>query len=283
MGRNDRGAEPGNDFIRTIEIKNKAGEVVERKEVVSARGLVHLAHKERLSNIRTRVVQSPSKENGETAIVLVGVVTSRGAFSGLGDANPRNVNARIAPHFIRMAETRALARALRAALDVGAVAIEELEEEFSFVDAARDRQRDEPRPTGRGDQPATNDRPDQNDRTPDRERAPEPTRRPNGHHPNGNGAPSPRTNGGGYDRGGNPGPDAPMSEAQKRMLYRIAFERGHEGDASRAWLHSEFEVDSLTKVSRRQASAFIDHYKSIDSNGRPADGQGTNGHTGAAG
>lgn len=47
------------------------------------------------------------------------VVTQRGAFTGLGDANPRNVNARIAPHFVRMAETRALARALRAALDIG--------------------------------------------------------------------------------------------------------------------------------------------------------------------
>lgn len=282
MRRPDRGAEPGNDFIRTIEIKNRDGQVVERKEVVSCKGLLHLAHNERLSNIRTRVVQTPDKDNGETAIVLVGVVTSRGAFSGLGDANPRNVNARIAPHFIRMAETRALARALRAALDIGAVAIEELEDEFSFVDGARDRPREQPRANARGEQPAPNDGPDREDRTPDRERVPDPTRRPNGHHPNGNGAPSPRTNGGGYDRGGNPGPDAAMSDAQRRMLYRIAFERGLEGDASRAWLHAELRVDSLSNVTRRQASAFIDHYKSNGANGRTGGTSGDNGHAGAS-
>jgi hypothetical protein len=74
-----------------------------------------------------------------------------------------------------------------------------------------------------------------------------------------------------------------MSDAQKRMLYRIAFERGHEGDASRTWLHSEFQVDSLTKVSRRQASSFIDHYKSSGPNDGPTNGQGSNGHAGAPG
>ena len=276
MRRNDRGAEPGHDFIRTIEIKNKDGQVVERREVVSCKGLLHLAHNERLSKIRTRLLQSPSKENGDTTIVLVAVTTSRGTFTGLGDANPRNVTPKIAIHTPRMAETRALARALRAALDIGAVAIEELEEEFSFVDTDRERPRDE-RTNGRGDHQAANGVPAGSDRAPDRER------RPNGHHPNGNGSPSPRTRGGGYDpNGGNAGPDAPMSEPQKKMLYRIAYERGHEGDASRAWLHSELEVDSLSKVTRRQASAFIDHYKSNGQQGGRREGQGTNGHAGAS-
>jgi hypothetical protein len=259
MRRHDRGADPGSDLIRTIEIKNRDGQVVERKEVVTCKGLLHLAHGERLSNVRSRLVQLPTKENGETAIVLVRVSTSRGVFSGIGDANPRNVNARIAPAFIRMAETRALARALRAALDVGAVAIEELEEELSFAERERPAQR---APTnGQHAEPE-----------PD-ERAPE--RRPNGH-----GSPdtSPRTNGGGYDRGVSPGPDAPMSDAQKRLLFRIAFERGHEGDRARAWLHTELGVDSLGKVSRRAASAFIDRQKS-NGNGRAS---GDNGHAAAS-
>ena len=63
-----------------------------------------------------------------------------------------------------------------------------------------------------------------------------------------------------------------MSDAQKRLLYRLAFEQGHEGDGARAWLHAELEVDSLANVSKRQASALIDRYKS----------NGTNGHAGAA-
>lgn len=78
--------------------------------------------------------------------------------------------------------------------------------------------------------------------------------------------------GGGYDHRNGGGPDAPMSDAQKRLLYRLAFEQGHEGDGARAWLHAELEVDSLANVSKRQASALIDRYKS----------NGTNGHAGAA-
>lgn len=252
MRRGDRGADPGADFIRTIEIKNKDGQVVERKEVISAKGLLHLAHKERLSDIKTEVVQAPHKENGETAIVVVRVLTQRGAFTGLGDANPRNVNARIAPHFIRMAETRALARALRAALDIGVVALEELEEEFSFSE-----ERAAPAAHAQDGPPAPRDR---GDTTPPA----------NG---SGHDRPSPRANGGGWDHrgGGGGGLDAPMSDAQKRLLYRLAFEHGHEGDQARAWLHAELEVESLAKVTKRQASAFIDRYKS----------NGANGHAGA--
>lgn len=85
MRRNDRGSDPGTEFIKTIEIKNKQGDVVERKEVVTAKGLLHLAHKERLTKIRTRLAQFPTKENGETAIVTARVTTSRGTFSAIGD------------------------------------------------------------------------------------------------------------------------------------------------------------------------------------------------------
>jgi hypothetical protein len=264
MRRHDRGTEPGGDFIRTIEIKNREGQVVERKEVVTAKGLLHLAHNERLSKIRSTVVQAPSKENGDTTIVHVHVRTSRGEFDAIGDANPRNVTPKIAPHAPRMAETRALARALRAALDIGAVAVEELEEEFSFVENRREAPPQHRHETSH--QRAEGDRPRaEGDRPRDERRA-------NGHPTNG----SPRANGQSHDRGAPPTSDV-MSDPQKKMLYRIAFEQGHEGENARAWLHAELRVDSLAKVGRRQASAFIDHYKS-NGNGRS---QGDNGHAGA--
>lgn len=246
MRRHDRGADPGSEFLTTIEIKNRDGQVVERKEVVTAKGLLHLAHRERLSKIRTRLVQSPSKDNGDTAVVVVLVVTQRGAFTGLGDANPRNVNARIAPHFIRMAETRALARALRAALDIGVVAVEELEEEFSWSD------RPAPQANGRPD--ASRDR--------------EPSSYASAPQANGQERPSPRAQqSGGYDHRNGPASDSQMSDPQKRLLYRLVFDQGHEGDSARAWLQAELGVDALSKVTKRQASAFIDRFKSNAQNG----------------
>lgn len=52
-----------------------------------------------------------------------------GPFSGIGDASPDNVGKNIVPHIIRMAETRAKARALRDAVNVGATSLEELGDE----------------------------------------------------------------------------------------------------------------------------------------------------------
>jgi hypothetical protein len=48
-------------------------------------------------------------------------------FEECGDATPGNVNARIKPHFARMALTRAKCRALRDALNLAYVCAEELE------------------------------------------------------------------------------------------------------------------------------------------------------------
>ncbi len=52
-----------------------------------------------------------------------------GRFTGIGDASPDNVGRTIAPHIIRMAETRAKARALRDAVNIGVTALEELGED----------------------------------------------------------------------------------------------------------------------------------------------------------
>ncbi len=60
------------------------------------------------------------------AIVRAVVETSKGTFTGIGDAGPENVNRMIRPHIIRMAETRAKARALRDAVNIGIVTLEEL-------------------------------------------------------------------------------------------------------------------------------------------------------------
>ncbi len=60
------------------------------------------------------------------AIVQATAVGERGTFQGLGDCTPNNANRGIAPHFVRMAETRAVNRALRLYLGQGMVSLEEL-------------------------------------------------------------------------------------------------------------------------------------------------------------
>jgi hypothetical protein len=96
------------------------------KRFVLYAGLLEEAHSRGLRSIETDLLQVPDAGNGEVAIVKAVVRTEDGKFTGIGDASPENVNRNIAPHVIRMAETRAKARALRDAINVGVTAFEEL-------------------------------------------------------------------------------------------------------------------------------------------------------------
>jgi hypothetical protein len=96
------------------------------KRFVLYAGLLEEAHTRGLRSIETELLQVPAAENGEVAIVRAVVRFEEGKYVGLGDASPQNVNRQIAPHLIRMAETRAKARALRDAINVGVTAFEEL-------------------------------------------------------------------------------------------------------------------------------------------------------------
>ncbi len=89
----------------------------QHKQYVLFQGLLDEAHNRGLRGIDTELVQVPDASNGNVAIVkataeMEGPEGTR-RFSGIGDASPENVGRNIVPHIIRMAETRAKARALR--------------------------------------------------------------------------------------------------------------------------------------------------------------------------
>lgn len=99
---------------------------IQGREFITFEGLLDLAHKSGLKEIETDLIQAPGEGNGGIAIVHARVQTGKGVFTGIGDASRDNVRQNILPHLIRMSETRAIARALRWATNVGQTAVEEL-------------------------------------------------------------------------------------------------------------------------------------------------------------
>jgi hypothetical protein len=104
----------------------------QNREVILYKTLIGLAHNAGLLGITTEIVQLPSAENGLTAIMRATVRLMRGetliSFDGTADANPTNSAQSMHTCLLRLAETRAKARALRDAVNIGEVAIEELPE-----------------------------------------------------------------------------------------------------------------------------------------------------------
>lgn len=107
--------------------------IIERqgKNFVLYAGLLEEAHEQGLKEITTTLIQLPTSENGNVAVCHAVVETEKGRFTGLGDASLENVSSMMRVHLIRMAETRAKARALRDAVNVGVAALEELAEDES--------------------------------------------------------------------------------------------------------------------------------------------------------
>lgn len=96
------------------------------KSFVTYEGLLDLAHQKNLKSLDVELIQIPTQENKMTAICKAIATTEDGVFVDYGDASPQSVNTKIQPHIIRMASTRAKARALRDLTNVGMTAIEEI-------------------------------------------------------------------------------------------------------------------------------------------------------------
>jgi len=100
---------------------------LKEKDFVLYSGLLDLAHQKGLRSVTVDAIQFPTKENGMEAICKATTVAANGeVFVDWGDANPRNVNATIANHVLRMASTRAKARTLRDFTNIGMTCLEEL-------------------------------------------------------------------------------------------------------------------------------------------------------------
>lgn len=225
-----------------IPVRDKSGAVVGHKEVARYAGLLSKAHDEGLSSILTELVQAPTPDNGRTAVVRAHVTTSKGSFTGLGDADPENVSPSVVRHLLRVAETRAKARALRDAVNIGEVALEELGAELDDgalyegrvvpLDGSR-RAPTEPRAQSPSTVPTPPDAP-----RADAPHAAEPER-------------APRT----------------MTDAQRKYLFRLLAQKGTFGTDARLFLQKTFGAERLDGVPRDTASKLIDRLVAESGNG----------------
>lgn len=93
------------------------------RDFVQFGGLLAMAHEAGLVSLDAHFLTVEPEL--ATAIATAKFENGR-SFTECGDASPGNVNANIKPHFARMALTRAKARALRDALNIGMCSVEEL-------------------------------------------------------------------------------------------------------------------------------------------------------------
>ena len=235
-------------LIRTVEVHDRAGSVIGSKDVVLYAGLLSQAHEEGLARVRTSILQIPTEDNGRLAIIKAEVETSKGLFEAIGDACPENVDNFLAPHLIRVAETRAKARALRDAVNVGVVSFEELD----GVSLDRD-----PNPgSGAAPAPATRSPRHSGNGATSRSRPPASRTRP--------AAPSsPRAANGAAE---------PMSEAQRRYLFRILAGQGYQREAAEEHLKDLLHVEKLSAVTKVQAMKMIDELLNPAPAGAPRSG-----------
>ena len=95
---------------------------------VTHAGLLRLAHRNRCSGIKTsleKLYSDPSTSRWVFKAIVYNSPLSKG-FVGYGDADPSNVSSLVHGAEMRVAETRAVNRALRKAYGIGLCSVEEL-------------------------------------------------------------------------------------------------------------------------------------------------------------
>jgi hypothetical protein len=118
------------ELLQRFKLSVALGEVVELDNhwYVTHAGLIRLATRSRCDGIRTTLQQRLSDPIANRWVFKATVYKSPGSrgFVGYGDADPSNVSTLVHGAEMRIAETRAVNRALRKAYGIGLCSVEEL-------------------------------------------------------------------------------------------------------------------------------------------------------------
>jgi len=117
------------DLTRGLCLSVRMGDVVslEGKWYVTHPGLLRIAQRRRCKSIRTQLSEGVSSPQESRWVFKATVLKSNSEiFIGYGDADPSNVSALLHGAEMRVAETRAVNRALRKAYGIGICSVEEI-------------------------------------------------------------------------------------------------------------------------------------------------------------
>jgi hypothetical protein len=117
-------------ITRDFQFSFKAGElqIINGNCYVTHTGLLRLARRRRCSGIHVEAVDSLCDWRARRFVLKATVFPSKGSsgFSGYGDADPSNISPLVSGAEIRVAETRAVNRALRKAYGIGLCSVDEI-------------------------------------------------------------------------------------------------------------------------------------------------------------
>ena len=223
---------------------------IKGKNFVLYAGVLNIATQKGLLKLEVELIQFPSKENGHEAICHAVAVGKNGeVFGDIGDANPNNCHSMIAKHLIRMASTRAKARALRDMCNIGIACLEELADFDDVIGSDHPKKATQKKAVGNtykkepNAKTAPKKKPPAKDKTGPKAKAKQPKE-----------ADKVEPNGESDDKGKADQPN--MSEAQKRAIYNLSRRRGVSVEELESMAMDAYgcELENLTTTD---ASTFI--------------------------
>jgi hypothetical protein len=221
---------------------------IDGNQFVKYAGLLDYAHQIGISSVDVEPLQLPTKDNGNFAICRASVVSKVGeSFTDIGDANPTNCNAKVGKHLLRLASTRAIARALRSFTNVGLTALEELADLNDVLSNGDQKPRTAAKkkaaPKAKASPPAKKGGSGKSDISDNSDNLKS----------KGNGAGEPEA------KAPEKSPDAihpKMSEAQKRAIYNLSRRRGISVEELEERAFETYGIE-LENMSSKDASSFI--------------------------
>ncbi len=116
-------SEEDGDALDRVTLPSQYIQLIDGKPFVRYAGLLAMAHQRGLQQLEATFL---SVTDSLALAQATATFLDGRRFTESGDATPENVHVGVRPHFARLALTRAKARALRDALNIGMAAVEEL-------------------------------------------------------------------------------------------------------------------------------------------------------------